>query len=187
MITMADTSKKQTETTTRGSSSQQAGTRGGQQMQNRSDLPDTETGPWTGAPPEAVTHQPGQQRSEDYGMDQTSRVIRESRERGDPEFQQSEEDLHARQEDLGKPESYYLQKGGRGQRMGAYEKGLCDREHGMSERERGMSERERGMSERERAMYDRECAMSERERSSWGESSTGGMSSGSSQTEMNRR
>lgn len=160
---MADVSKKQTETTTRGSSSQQ--------MKNRSDLPDTETGPWTGAPPEAVTHQPGQQRSEEAGMDQMSMVLREEGERGAM---------------------------GTGRRMGAYEKGLCDREHGMSERERGMSERERGMSERERAMYDRECAMSEREGSSaWsgGESSTGGMTSsqsrmggqsGSSRTQANR-
>jgi hypothetical protein len=166
---MAGQTTNQGETTTRGSSSQQAGRTGGQTT-NRSDLPETSTGMWTGAPPEPVTHQPGQERSEEAGMEQMSRMYGGERREGT----------------------------GRG--MSDYTKGLCDREQGMSERERGMSERERGMSERERAMYDRECAMTERERSSaWGggegQSSTGGMTSGqsrtggksgSSQTQMNR-
>jgi hypothetical protein len=129
-------------------------------------------------------------------MQQASMMIRESREEGDPEMQRSEEDLHARQQNLGGREGSYQERGAMetGRRMGTYEKGLCDRERGMSERERGMSERERGMSDRERAMYDRECAMTDRERTSaWGqgegmtsgESRTGGMSR-SSQTGTNR-
>lgn len=178
MSTMADVNRKTqetresamvgqntspTETTMRGSSSQQAGRTGGQTA-SRSDLPETATGMWTGAPPEPVTHQPGQQRSEEAGMEQMSLMLRKERKEG-------------------------TMGGDRG--MSDYEKGLCQREHGMSERERGMCERERGMSDRERGMYDRECAMTDRERSSaWGGESGGqsrmGGESGSSQTDASR-
>ena len=168
---MADMNKKQTETTSRGSSSQQTETRTGRETTTRGS-------------------------SEDIGMQQASMMIRESREEGDPEMQRSEEDLHARQQNLGGREGSYQERGamGTGRCMGTYEKGLCDRERGMSERERGMSERERGMSDRERAMYDRECAMTDLERSAArgegkglasGESRTGGRA-GSPQSGMDR-
>jgi hypothetical protein len=45
------------------------------QMKNRSDLPGTSTGKWTGAPPEAVTHQPGEKKSEKAGMKQTEAML----------------------------------------------------------------------------------------------------------------
>ncbi len=152
---MAYENRKTKETATRGISSQQTGAQSGRQMENRSDLPETSTGPWTGAPPEAVTHQPGQQRSEQAGMDHMSTMIREGRARGG----------------MGT---------GMGRGQSQYARGLRDREHGMSECERGMSERERAMYDRECAMSDREGFSTRGERE--GESSTGGMTSGESRT-----
>ncbi len=120
-----------------------------------------------------LTRGQGEQESEDAGMQQMSRMLRESREDDDTRTQQ----------------------GGMQGRTGSAEAGMegedydvwiiTMRECAMCERERGMSDRERGMSERERAMYDRECAMSDRERSSaWGggeeQSPGGGMTSGRS-------
>jgi hypothetical protein len=93
----------------------------------QSDLPNTQTGPWTGAPPEAVTHQPGQQSSEEAGMRYTSAMIRESR--GSSEYAKGLCDR---------------------------ELAMSERERGMSERERGMGDRERAMYDRECAMSDRE-------------------------------
>ncbi len=45
------------------------------QMRNRSDLPGTSTTASTGAPREAVTHQPGQKKSEKAGMKQTEAML----------------------------------------------------------------------------------------------------------------
>jgi|GEM_PF-1247548 hypothetical protein len=85
----------------------------------------------------------GAQESEEAGMDQMSRMLREASEDDDPGMQK--------------------QAGtGRGEE-GGYVWVLSVRECAMCDRERGMSERERGMAERERAMYDRECAMADRE------------------------
>lgn len=47
------------------------------QMKNRSDLPGTSTTKSTGAPREAVTHQPGEKKSEKAGMKQTSAMLKE--------------------------------------------------------------------------------------------------------------
>ncbi|MEN6343048.1 MAG: hypothetical protein ABFC89_10890 [Methanospirillum sp.] len=44
-------------------------------MENRSDLPGTSTGKSTGAPPEAVTHQPGEKKSEKAGIKQTAAML----------------------------------------------------------------------------------------------------------------
>lgn len=123
-----------------------------------------------------VSHEPGGQESEEAGMEQMSRALREAREEGDPEMQESMQG-HTGQAETGmegETEDYDVVI-------------ITVREYAISERERGMSDRERGMSERERAMFDRECAMSDRERSSaWGgreeESSSGGMTSGRSRT-----
>jgi hypothetical protein len=97
----------------------------GEQMRNRSDLPETSTGMWTGAPPEPVTHQPGQQRSEEAGMQQVSMAIRESWEEGDPELQHREEELHARQQNLGERE-----------------RSLRERDEQLRMREQGLRERQ---------------------------------------------
>ena len=153
---------------------------------------------------------PGVQESENAGMEQMSRTIREAREAGDPEVQRSEEDLHARQQtQQGGMQQGRMQGRTGSAEMGGSEEGAEDydvvlitvREYVITERERGMCERERGMAERERGMFDRECAMTDRERSSaWGggreeDSSTGGMTQGRSgmggqpgsrQTGMNR-
>ena len=102
----------------------------------------------------------GAQESEEAGMDQMSRMLREAREDDDPGMQ--------RQAGTGRGEA--------GGEEGGYIWVLTVRECAMCDRERGMSERERGMAERERAMYDRECAMADRE----------GMSSGGPQGGMDR-
>jgi hypothetical protein len=46
------------------------------ELKNRCILPNTSTGKWMGAPPEAVTHQPGQEESEEGVLRQTSAMLR---------------------------------------------------------------------------------------------------------------
>lgn len=76
---MQDQKKGQSTGSTESKTGGSTGTKGRaeEQMQNRSDLPNTPTGDWTGAPREAITHQPGQERSEQAGMSQTSAMLRE--------------------------------------------------------------------------------------------------------------
>jgi len=148
------------ETTMRGSSSQQTGTQSKGQMQNRSDLPETSTGMWTGAPPEPVTHQPGQERSEEAGMEQMSMMLR-----GTSDYAKGLCD--------------------REQGMSERERGMSERERGMSDRERAMYDRECAMTDRERSSAWGGEGQSSTGGMASGQARTGGKS-GSSQTETNR-
>lgn len=160
------------ETTMRGSSSQQAGGQAGRETTTRGSSEMQGTTGQGGQPRQAT---PGQQRSEEAGMDYTSAMLREAREEGD--MGTGREAGGAEYRGTGR---------GRGMRS-EYAQGLCEREQAMGERERGMSERERGMGDRERAMWERECAMTDRERSSaWG-GEGGGTSPGESRTQSRTR
>lgn len=79
---MDDRKKDQSAGSTGSQTSRSEETTGktGKQMKNRSDLPNTSTGKWTGAPPEAVTHQPGEKKSEEAGMKQTSAMLHKKKE-----------------------------------------------------------------------------------------------------------
>ena len=162
----------------------------------------TETQGTAGGSGSTTRASPGMQESEEAGVQQMSRMLREAREEGDPEMQGS---TGQEQTGTGTQTDTEMRTGTGTQTDTEMETGdvaliLYVQECAVCERERGMSDRERGMADRERAMFDRECAMTDRERSSaWGEregqSSAGGMSSeqsrtggrsGSSRTQTNR-
>ncbi|MEN6343509.1 MAG: hypothetical protein ABFC89_13235 [Methanospirillum sp.] len=106
-------------------------------MQGQSDLPDTTSGNWTGAPPERVTHGRGEQESEDAGMQQVSRMLREEREEGDPEMMRREEDLHARQQNLGEREMSLRE---RDEQLRTREQGLRQRQSSITGRGMGATD-----------------------------------------------
>ncbi len=96
-------------------------------MQRQGSMGQTERGGEAGeaGPASRGTRGRGAQESEDAGMDQTTRMLREASEEGDPEMQMCEEDLHARRQNLGE-----------------HEKSLGERDEQLRTREQGLRERQ---------------------------------------------
>lgn len=119
-----------------------------------------------------ITRGRGAQESEEAGMEQMSRMLREARDEDEPGLQAGMDTDETGTE--GDTDGYIWI--------------LTVQEYVVGERERGMCDRERGMSERERAMYDRECAMADRERAMGDQNQGrfGGMNQGESQGGMGR-
>ncbi|HIH04424.1 MAG TPA: hypothetical protein HA263_11475 [Methanoregulaceae archaeon] len=108
-------------------------------MQQQGSMGQTERGTEAGegGTPSRVTRGRGAQESEDAGMDQATRMLREAHEEGDPEMQMREEDLHARQQNLGEREKSL---GERDEQLRPHEQGLRERQSRITGRGRGATD-----------------------------------------------
>jgi hypothetical protein len=134
-------------------------------MESQSDLPNTRTGNWTGAPPEAVTHQSGEQRSESRGMEYTSSMIREERGTGMQRGGMGERRVaHGRGEQESEDRGMEYVSG---MIREAHEEGDPEfqrREEDLHARQQDLGRRESSLREREGQLQSREQNLRERQK-----------------------